>query len=107
MLGTLTGGFRKALEDARRLAPLIDRVRDPLILTSFLNAYASTLVMSGEYATALDVAEDEARQASDYKLDFVLPHAGVLQGSGVVGVTPVQAVRELSRPVAAPQCAPG
>ena len=77
MLGALTGGFRKALEDARRLAPLTDRVRDPLIHTSFLNTYASTLVVSGEYANALNVAEDEARQAIDYKLDFVLPHACV------------------------------
>ena len=33
-------------------------------------------------------------QATDYKLDFVLPHAGVLQGGGVVGTPPIQAVRD-------------
>jgi ATP/maltotriose-dependent transcriptional regulator MalT len=86
MLGALTGGFREALEDARRLAPLTGRVRDPLILTSFLNGYASTLVMSGEYSAALNVAEDEARQAIEYKLDFVLPPAGVITASALWGL---------------------
>ena len=41
MLGALTGGFAEHSRHARRLAPLTDRVRDPLIHTSFLNAYAS------------------------------------------------------------------
>jgi DNA-binding NarL/FixJ family response regulator len=86
MLGALTGELRDALADARRLAPLTNRVRDPLIHTSFLNAYASTLVISGEYATALTVAEDEARQAIDYKLDFVLPHAGVYRAAALWGL---------------------
>ena len=86
MLGALSGGVREALEDARRLAPLTDRVRDPLIHTSFLNAYGSTLVLSGEYATALNVAEDEARLASDYKLDFVLPHASVCKAAALWGL---------------------
>lgn len=86
LLGTLYGGFRDALEAARRLAPLTDRVRDPLILTSFLNSYSSGLVLAGEYANALDVAEDELKQATDYKLDFVLPHASVYRAAALWGL---------------------
>ncbi len=86
MLAALLGELRGALEDARHLAPLADRVRDPLILTSFLNAYAGTLTLSGEYAAALSVADDEARQASEYKLDFVLSHAGVLTAAALWGL---------------------
>jgi DNA-binding CsgD family transcriptional regulator len=87
LLSTLTGsGCREALEAVRRLAPLVDRVRDPLIHTSFLNAYASILVLSGEYTMALSVAENEMRQASDYKLDFVLSHAGVCRAAALWGL---------------------
>jgi ATP/maltotriose-dependent transcriptional regulator MalT len=86
MLGALTGGFREALHDARRLAPLTGRVRDPLIHTSFLNNYGGTLALAGQYATALRVAEDEARQAIEYKLDFVLPHASVITASALWGL---------------------
>ena len=86
MLGALTGGFGAALEDARRFAPLTDRVRDPLIHTSFLNAYGSHLVLSGEYSIALEVAEEQARQATDYKLDFVLPNACVYKAAALWGL---------------------
>ncbi len=86
MLGGLSGGLRDALENARRLAPLTDRVRDPLIHTSFLHGYGNTLVLSGEYATALNVTEDEARLASDYKLDFVIPHASACKAAALWGL---------------------
>jgi ATP/maltotriose-dependent transcriptional regulator MalT len=86
MLGVLSGSLGEALEEARRIAPLTDRARDPLIHTSFLNVYASHLALSGEYARALEVAEDEARQATIYRLDFVLPHAGVYKAAALWGL---------------------
>ena len=86
LLGTLQGGFCEALEEARRLAPLTDRVRDPLIHTSFLNSYASGLALAGEYANALKVAEDEMQQATDYRLDFVLPHACIYTAAALWGL---------------------
>ncbi len=86
LLGALQGGFREAVQAARRLAPLTDKVRDPLIHTSFLNSYASALVLTGEYLQALTVAEDEIQQATDYRLQFVLPHAHVYKSAALWGM---------------------
>jgi ATP/maltotriose-dependent transcriptional regulator MalT len=86
LLSALIGGFTDALEAARRLAPLSDRVRDPLIHTSFLNSFASALALAGEYGHALKVAEDEIEQATNYKLEFVLPHACVYKAAALWGL---------------------
>jgi LuxR family maltose regulon positive regulatory protein len=86
LLGALSGGFNEAVEAARLLAPLTDRVRDPLIHTSFLNSYASALVLCGDYARALQLAEDEIEQATDYRLQFVLPHAHVYRAAALWGL---------------------
>jgi LuxR family maltose regulon positive regulatory protein len=86
LLGALSGGFTEAVETARRLAPLTDRVRDPLIHTSFLNSYASALVLCGDYARALQLADDEIQQATEYRLRFVLPHAHVYKAAALWGL---------------------
>jgi LuxR family transcriptional regulator, maltose regulon positive regulatory protein len=86
LLGALSGGFNDAVEAARLLAPLTDRVRDPLIHTSFLNSYASALVLCGDYSRALRLAEDEIKQATDYRLQFVLPHAHVYKAAALWGL---------------------
>ena len=86
LLGALSGGFNEAVEAARLLAPLTDRVRDPLILTSFLNSYASALVLCGDYARALQLADDEIEQATEYRLQFVLPHAHVYRAAALWGL---------------------
>lgn len=86
LLAALEGGFTEALEAAQRLAPLTDRVRDPLIHTSFLNSYASALVLTGQYAHALKASDDEIEQATDYRIAFVLPHAHLYKAAALWGL---------------------
>jgi DNA-binding CsgD family transcriptional regulator len=86
LLAALEGGFNDALESMRRLAPLLDRARDPLIQSSFLNSYASGLVLSAQYEDALRATDDEIAHAEEYRLDFVLPHAYVYRAGALWGL---------------------
>ena len=86
LLSALRGGFPAALDAARRLAPLLDQVRDPLVHSSFLNSYASGLVLSAQYSEALAIADDEVQHAKDYRLRFVLPHAHIYRAGALWGL---------------------
>jgi DNA-binding CsgD family transcriptional regulator len=86
LLSALQGGFPGALESARRLAPLLDRVRDPLVHSSFVNSYASGLVLAGRYEDALEAADAELVHADEFRLKFVLPHAHVYRAGALWGL---------------------
>jgi DNA-binding CsgD family transcriptional regulator/tetratricopeptide (TPR) repeat protein len=86
LLSALQGGFSDALESARRLAPLLDTVRDPLVHSSFLNSYASGLVLAGRYEDALEAADAELVHADEFRLKFVLPHAHVYRAGALWGL---------------------
>jgi ATP/maltotriose-dependent transcriptional regulator MalT len=84
LLRIATGRFRMAalvahigatLESNRSLALLVDRSRDPLIQSSFLNSYAWLLVINGRYDDALNTARSEMTVADRYFLEFVTPLA--------------------------------
>jgi ATP/maltotriose-dependent transcriptional regulator MalT len=84
LLRIATGRFRMAalvahigqtLESYGSLALLVDRSRDPLIQSSFLNSYAWLLVINGRYEQALRTAKNEMAFADHYLLNFVTPLA--------------------------------
>jgi len=80
---------RGILEELDAIAPIIhvmDKVRDPMIRTSFLNLVASALVMSGRYSEARTTAMSVFAEAEAYRLRFVFPHALVVKACAELGL---------------------
>jgi ATP/maltotriose-dependent transcriptional regulator MalT len=74
-MASLLGRVHETIESQRSLALLVDRSRDPLIQTSFLNSYAGLLAINGLYEETLKAVEREMSFAGKYSLDFVIPFA--------------------------------
>ena len=81
-----SGGLFEALARARDVYPLLDRVTDPIIKTSFLNCLGHVLGVTGHYAESLQMAEEVDAAAAEYRLTFVLSHAAILRGLAAVGL---------------------
>jgi LuxR family transcriptional regulator, maltose regulon positive regulatory protein len=69
------GGVQSALPIGATTLPLLEDVKDPLVVTSFLNCYGHVLGLAALYPAALDIVEQEVSTADRYRLRFVLPHA--------------------------------
>jgi ATP/maltotriose-dependent transcriptional regulator MalT len=54
---------------------LLNDVRDPVVVTGFLQTWTTALCLVGRYETALDAAQRELSVARATRLDFVIPHA--------------------------------
>jgi LuxR family transcriptional regulator, maltose regulon positive regulatory protein len=67
-------GVEGALETAAAIVPLLEEVRDPLVVTSFLNCYGHFLGLAARYVDALRVADRQVATANEYRLPFALPH---------------------------------
>jgi LuxR family transcriptional regulator, maltose regulon positive regulatory protein len=67
-------GVEGALETAAGIVPLLEEVRDPLVVTSFLNCYGHFLGLAARYVDALRVADRQVATANEYRLAFALPH---------------------------------
>jgi DNA-binding CsgD family transcriptional regulator len=97
-----SGGLFGALARARDIYPLLDRIADPIIKTSFLNSYGQSLALTGHYEEALAIAEEVASVATEYRLEFVLSHAAILRALATIGMRDISsalnaiAVAELS-----------
>ena len=84
-----SGGLFDALAEARDIYPLLDRIVDPIIKTSFLNAYGQSLALTGHYEHALKIADEGAGVATEYRLQFVLSHAAILRAMAAIGLRDV------------------
>jgi DNA-binding NarL/FixJ family response regulator len=67
-------------------APLLSHAQDPLIRTSFLNAYANVAVAVARYDLTLDLAGIQARDAEAAGLDFALDYALVHRARAQIGL---------------------
>lgn len=84
-----SGGLLDALAQASDIYPLLDRIVDPIIKTSFLNTYGQSLALTGHYEQALNIADEGASVATDYRLQFVLSHAAILRAMAAIGLRDV------------------
>ncbi len=84
-----SGGLFDALAQARDIYPLLDRIVDPIIKTSFLNTYGQSLALTGHYEHALQIADEGAGVATEYRLQFVLSHAAILRAMAAIGLRDV------------------
>ena len=80
------GGVQSALEIGATTLPLMDGVKDPLVVTSFLNSYGHILTLGARYPEALQVAEREIEEAERYRLAFALPHAHLIRAAAHCGL---------------------
>jgi LuxR family maltose regulon positive regulatory protein len=65
-----TGDAAQALRRTDAAMHLIERSRDPMIRSSFMNARARALTQTGRYREAFRIAEAEREEARRFRLDF-------------------------------------
>jgi LuxR family transcriptional regulator, maltose regulon positive regulatory protein len=80
------GGVTKALQAGAEVLPLLEKHKEPLTTTSFRNAYAHLLALNGRYEEALELTKQQLKYASDYRLDFVIPHTRLLSALAYSGL---------------------
>ena len=74
VLSSRMGGVEGALDTGAAILPLLDDLRDPLVVTSFLNCYGHFLGLGAQYVEALRVADRHIATAEEYRLEFAIPH---------------------------------
>jgi DNA-binding CsgD family transcriptional regulator len=67
--------------------PLIEQTGDPLVRSSFLNAWVFALGFSGRYSEALEASDLQIAEANQYRLSFALPHAYLTRGLALRGLS--------------------
>ncbi len=82
-----------ALDTAERVHPLASRVRDPMIISSFLNGYGVKLSLAARYRDAIEVSNEELELAKTLRLAFALPYAYVSRAAAEWGLRRFQATR--------------
>jgi len=80
------GGVTRALDSGKDNLSFLDKVKSPLVVSSFRNAYAHLLVLAARYDEAEQLSEKQLQFARDYRLDFVLPHTYLLRASAESGM---------------------
>jgi len=78
-LGGLVEAHRSAMH-------VLDKVRDPIVRTSFLNGSAQVLCSTGRYEIALGLTEGTLDDAADARLAFVAPYAQLTASTAHVGL---------------------
>jgi ATP/maltotriose-dependent transcriptional regulator MalT len=79
------GGVDEAVRQGEGAMSVLALVEDPLIRTAFLHVYAAALAASARYDEASALATKAISEASDYRLQFALPHAYVSKAVAEAG----------------------
>jgi DNA-binding CsgD family transcriptional regulator len=74
------------LDEADRAYELVNRVRDPMLKTSFLSIYGGALVTTARYPNALSVAESLIEAAQALRFDFALPYGNCYAAMAKAGL---------------------
>jgi ATP/maltotriose-dependent transcriptional regulator MalT len=85
-LAARRGGVGESLNFARSVAPLLTAPQDPLTRTSFMNSFSDALVISANYAEALDVLKIVMDDIENYRLDFARPYVSLVQANAESGL---------------------
>ncbi len=80
------GGVEEAIDIGTAVFPLLDDVKDPLVLTSFLHCYSHLLGVAADYVATLAVSERHVAVAAEYRLDFALPHGYLVKAVAYCGL---------------------
>jgi ATP/maltotriose-dependent transcriptional regulator MalT len=86
LLFEVDGDVRGTLREMELGRALMHHVSDPLVKTTFLNLYASASVYGGRYELALDLADEQMREAELSGLEFAGDHALTTKAAALVGL---------------------
>lgn len=79
------GPVVETLEAVSGLLDSVDASNDPLVRTGFLQTYGSALGLLARYDEAATIAKRQIKEAEDFKLDWVLPHALEMRAVAQIG----------------------
>jgi ATP/maltotriose-dependent transcriptional regulator MalT len=91
---TRLGGITEALEVTRVTLPLLAKVKDPLVKSSFQNGCAHLSALNCRYEEALEFSEDQLDFAERYRLDFALSPAHLVRALAFSGLREFSRARE-------------
>ena len=97
ILGHHKANVGAALESVRPLISLVDRAKDPMVQSSFLNAYVASLILTAHYSEALDVADARDRTCSSVSTDVRPAVCLRVPRSRTLGSPAVQVVQSCTR----------
>ena len=86
LLGSLGGNLETPLEDAEVACSALEPGVEPLVQTSFLNAYSHALATCARYDAALDAAEKGDNLANEHGLEFVRRYALINKARALIGL---------------------
>jgi len=79
-------GFVRHLGDSRAAVELLDRIDDPFVRCSFRTVHGWALALSAYYGEALLTARILARDATEHRLEPVLPYAFATEAVALAGL---------------------
>jgi LuxR family maltose regulon positive regulatory protein len=80
------GGLTDALARLPDVIDLVNRSSDPIVRTGFLQTYGAALSLSAQYRDSLAIAQRQVKEAEQFHLEWVLPHALELQAISQLGL---------------------
>ncbi|MBA2475854.1 MAG: hypothetical protein H0V40_07875, partial [Actinobacteria bacterium] len=80
------GGVKQHLLSPTEAVDLVERVRDPIIRSSFLIRHSYMLVFCGRYEEALDLSAQHLDNLDEIRLTFPIPHALVVRAAAQLGI---------------------
>jgi DNA-binding NarL/FixJ family response regulator len=79
-------GAVHSLAEAKCVEELLPSVPDPFVRCSFRCMLSCALNLAAEYGHALDVAAAMGDDATEFRVEFALPYASLMQGTALVGL---------------------
>jgi LuxR family maltose regulon positive regulatory protein len=93
MLLESEGEAHAAARELELASGLLDRIRDPVLRTSFLNLYSHVMLVVGQYDEALDLAHRQIEEADANGVDFAKDHALLRRASAFIGLRNLRAAQ--------------
>jgi ATP/maltotriose-dependent transcriptional regulator MalT len=83
-------GFRfgavRHLQEARRVAELVNEVQDPFVRCSFRCTFSCALNLAAYYTEGFEQAKQLLREADNYRIDFALAYGHLMAASSLAGL---------------------
>lgn len=86
LVGSRMGGLSRALSEAKAAVEWIPWVDDPMIASSFLNAYGHLCAIAGHFHEALKFTDEAGDVARKYRLKFAFPYIYLARALALMGL---------------------
>ena len=86
MLAIRTGGIDEALVEAGAATTLAKEATDPIVRSSFWHIYGAALMLSADYAAALEAVNQAVEEIDRFHIDFARPHIYINRAAAYIGL---------------------